>query len=352
MTKDVVKQKYEVVEKIGSGTFASVKKCRLRGSDELYAIKVITKTADNRHNLQREIEIMQKLNHPSIIKYKEMFDTPEKLYVIMELAEGGELFDRVVALKRLEEEEVRACVHQCASALYYLHHTVGIAHRDLKLENILYGDKAQTKFKISDFGLSSTIPPAGSTSLMKTCCGTPEYVAPEVLLNKGYDERADAWSLGVIMFTLLHGYTPFRLKPVETPASNNTESEPKSAEATAEENQHKSLQQLFRDIIKARYKIDEEIVTNPHAQDLIRQFLTPDPSRRITVENVLRHPFVSDSYPSPSSLYRVGPVVEVQTSPLSVASSSSASSADTPSSASLVSPPANPLLLIISSEST
>jgi len=139
------------------------------------------------------------------VKLYEIYDSKDKFYMVMELMHGGELFDRIVEEEFFSEKLASDTIRPIIDAIRYCH-AMGISHRDLKPENILYGSKEnESIIKISDFGLARVV----SNELMTTACGTPGYVAPEVLSGKGYDNFCDFWSIGVILYVLLCGYPPF-----------------------------------------------------------------------------------------------------------------------------------------------
>ena len=150
-----------------------------------------------------EVKILESIGHPNIVQLKEVFDTPKLYYMVLELMTGGELFDRIVEKSKFTEAEAAAAVRAVAEALDYCHKQ-GIVHRDLKPENLLYGDKTDNAvLKVADFGLAK-LSQGAEAELMTTACGTPGYVAPEILEGRGYVGGAcDCWSLGVITYILL-----------------------------------------------------------------------------------------------------------------------------------------------------
>ena len=224
--KSDITKLYEIGDELGSGNFAKVKKAKrkaktadvekevggkkkvvLKAGAEV-AIKIIDKAkVEDMQDIQREIEIMNMVDHPNVINLFEIFDEPKKMNLVMELVTGGELFDRIVAKGNYSEKDAATCMSQLCQALDYLH-TKKIVHRDLKPENLLYASPADdANLKVADFGLARMLT-AGD--MMKTACGTPGYVAPEILKNKGYDSGAvDMWSAGVILYILLCGFPPF-----------------------------------------------------------------------------------------------------------------------------------------------
>eukprot|EP01129_Flabellula_baltica_P005692 TRINITY_DN2075_c0_g1_i1.p1 TRINITY_DN2075_c0_g1~~TRINITY_DN2075_c0_g1_i1.p1 ORF type:complete len:472 (-),score=103.97 TRINITY_DN2075_c0_g1_i1:458-1873(-) len=198
---------YELGDLIGEGTYATVRKGMHKKTGELFAVKIIDTSQYEElqlEHLKREIEITTKLKSEFIINMIEHYSEDDCIYLVLEYAPGGELFDLVVERRHLSEYEAIVLIKQIMQAVHYIH-SKGIAHRDLKLENILVVDKQRLKIKISDFGLSKDF----MKSSLSTSCGTPEYVAPEVILSEPYDEAADIWSIGVITYILLCGQTPF-----------------------------------------------------------------------------------------------------------------------------------------------
>ncbi|TQD98705.1 hypothetical protein C1H46_015698 [Malus baccata] len=196
--------KYEVGRTIGEGTFAKVKFAQNTETGESVAMKVLDRTTIIKHKMvdqiKREISIMKLVRHPYVV-----LASRTKIYIILEFITGGELFDKIVHHGRLSEGEARRYFQQLIDGVDYCH-SKGVYHRDLKPENLLLDSLGN--LKISDFGLSAL--PEQGVSLLRTTCGTPNYVAPEVLSHKGYDGAvADVWSCGVILFVLLAGYLPF-----------------------------------------------------------------------------------------------------------------------------------------------
>ncbi|XP_040107305.1 serine/threonine-protein kinase Chk2 isoform X2 [Oryx dammah] len=260
------------------GACGEVKLAFERKTCKKVAIKIISKRkfaigsereADPALNVETEIEILKKLNHPCIIKIKDFFDA-EDYYIVLELMEGGELFDRVVGHKRLKEATCKLYFYQMLLAVQYLHEN-GIIHRDLKPENVLLSSpKEDCLIKITDFGQSKIL---GETSLMRTLCGTPTYLAPEVLNSfgtAGYNRAVDCWSLGVILFICLSGYPPF--------------------------SEHKTQVSLKDQITSGKYNFIPEVwaEVSEKALDLVKKLLIVDPKARFTTEEALRHPWLQD----------------------------------------------------------
>ncbi|CAH9115299.1 unnamed protein product [Cuscuta europaea] len=201
--------KYELGRTIGEGTFAKVKFAQNTETGESVAIKVLAKSTILKHQLveqiKREISIMKILRHPCIVKLHEVLSSQTKLYFVLEFVSGGVLFDKIVHQGRLCEDEARRYFQQLIDAVAHCH-SKGVYHRDLKPENLLLDSIGN--LKVSDFGLSAL--PMQGVELLHTTCGTPNYVAPEVLGQRGYDgAAADVWSCGVILYVLLAGSLPF-----------------------------------------------------------------------------------------------------------------------------------------------
>jgi len=276
-----INKNYDVEKSsLGSGNFAVVKKCTAKLSNdstkvqkgEVYAVKIIDKSkVEDMGDIEREIEIMGMVSHPNVIKLFEIYDEPKKMNLVMELVTGGELFDRIVSLGQYTEQDAAVVMQTLCEALGYLHN-LNVVHRDLKPENILLASPAaDAPIKVADFGLARMI---AKEDMMKTACGTPGYVAPEVLQNKGYSSGAvDLWSAGVILYILLCGFPPFYEE--ELPA-------------------------LFDQILKGRYDFPspwwDKISDN--AKDLVRRMLTVDPKKRITAAEVLKHPWICGNAPN------------------------------------------------------
>jgi len=257
-------KKYEIKTELGRGAFSIVKLGVNKKSKERVAIKIIDRNdvgTDYEKNIKMEMEILKKVNHPNIISLHEMVEDGNKLYFIMELVTGGELFDRIVEKGSYTEEDAKTLIRKIVSAIEYLH-SKNIAHRDLKPENLLVKDlENDTEVKIADFGLSKII---DENKMMQTACGTPGYVAPEVLNAEGYDKEVDMWSIGVIAYILLCGFPPFYSE---------------------------SVPEVFEQIMKAEYDYPEEYwdEISREAKDFIDNLLVVDVARRLTATQALRH---------------------------------------------------------------
>lgn len=247
---------------LGSGAFSVVKEGTNKETGESYAIKVVTKaklTSEDEAALKDEIQVLQELQHPNIIRLYSVYDEKQFYYLVTEKMMGGELFDRIVQKSYYNEKEARDVCKILFEALGYCHdHQV--AHRDLKPENLLLlsGDN-DSNIKIADFGFAKKCSKPNSLS---TQCGTPGYVAPEILEGMPYDTQADMWSLGVIVYILLGGYPPF-----------------------IEQNQR----DLFRKIRNGQYKFHDEYWSqvSEDAKNLIRSLLTVKPADRKSAQQAL-----------------------------------------------------------------
>ncbi|XP_044471535.1 CBL-interacting serine/threonine-protein kinase 24-like isoform X1 [Mangifera indica] len=259
--------KYEVGRTIGEGTFAKVKFARNRETGESVAMKVLVKSAILKRKMvdqiKREISIMKIVRHPNIVRLHEVLASRTKIYIILEFVTGGELLDKIFRQGRLSENDCRRCFQQLIDAVAHCH-SKGVYHRDLKPENLLldlYGN-----LKVSDFGLSAM--PQQGVELLHTTCGTPNYVAPEVLGHKGYNgAAADVWSCGVILFVLMAGYLPFE----ET-----------------------NLPSLYNKINAAEFSCP--VWFSSGAKSLIHKILDPNPRTRIQIEGIRKDPWFQKNY--------------------------------------------------------
>ncbi|KAJ6337673.1 hypothetical protein OIU76_007367 [Salix suchowensis] len=249
--------KYEVGRTIGEGTFAKVKFAQNTETGESVAMKILDRSTIIKHKMvdqiKREISIMKLVRHPYVVRLHEVLASRTKIYIILEFITGGELFDKIVHHGRLSEAEARRYFQQLIDGVDYCH-SKGVYHRDLKPENLLLD--SQGNLKISDFGLSAL--PEQGVSLLRTTCGTPNYVAPEVLSHKGYDGAiADVWSCGVILYVLIAGYLPFDELDLTT---------------------------LYSKIDRAEFSCPSWFPVG--AKSLIHRILDPKPETRITVEQI------------------------------------------------------------------
>jgi 5'-AMP-activated protein kinase, catalytic alpha subunit len=229
------------------------------------AVKILEKEkikdSSDTERVSREIKILKLVKHHNIVQLFEIIETSKQLYLIMELAEGGELFDYIVARSRLKESEACKFFQQILLGVEYLQ-KVMVVHRDLKPENLLID--SNKNIKIVDFGLSNMYKP-GET--LKTACGSPCYAAPEMIAGKRYHgTTVDVWSCGVILFAMIAGYLPFE--------DSNTS-------------------QLYKKILTADYKCPKWLT--PEAQDLLKKVLNTDPEKRFTIEMIRNHPWFTSN---------------------------------------------------------
>ncbi|XP_046721079.1 serine/threonine-protein kinase H1 homolog isoform X3 [Silurus meridionalis] len=267
-----VTAKYEIKALIGRGSFSRVVRVEHKGTRQPYAIKMIeTRWREGREVCESELRVLRRVRHTNIIQLMEVFETAERVYMVMELATGGELFDRIIARGSFTERDATRVLRMVLDGVRYLH-MLGITHRDLKPENLLYYHPgADSKIMITDFGLASTRK-KGDECLMKTTCGTPEYIAPEILVRKPYTNAVDMWALGVISYILLSGTMPF---------------------------EDDNRMRLYRQILKGKYSFSGEVgIGNPWpsvsnlAKDFIDRVLTVDPGERLTAGQALKHPWI------------------------------------------------------------
>ncbi|XP_072232953.1 serine/threonine-protein kinase MARK2 isoform X12 [Leuresthes tenuis] len=248
---------YRLLKTIGKGNFAKVKLARHILTGKEVAVKIIDKTQLNSSSLQklfREVRIMKMLNHPNIVKLFEVIETEKTLYLVMEYASGGEVFDYLVAHGRMKEKEARAKFRQIVSAVQYCHQKC-IVHRDLKAENLLLD--ADMNIKIADFGFSNEFTLGNK---LDTFCGSPPYAAPELFQGKKYDgPEVDVWSLGVILYTLVSGSLPF---------------------------DGQNLKELRERVLRGKYRIPFYMSTD--CENLLKKFLILNPSKRGSLEQIMR----------------------------------------------------------------
>ncbi|KAH9286560.1 Calcium/calmodulin-dependent protein kinase type 1 [Echinococcus granulosus] len=268
-------------DKLNPGTFCAIKCIRKRSHQ-----KQSEEDAPNEDDfksreasLKNEISVLRRLSHPNIVQLIDAFEDEDSYYLIMELVTGGELFDRIVDKGSFTEKDASDLIRQVLLATEYMH-SREVVHRDLKPENLLfYSPLPTSKIMISDFGLSRIDENEGPLS---AACGTPGYVAPEVLSaqsgKKGYGKEVDCWAIGVITYILLCGYPPFY---------------------------DESDQELFRQIQKARYEFDspywDEI--SDSAKSFIRSLLQKDPSRRASCAEALAHPWIAQNAARDVNIY-------------------------------------------------
>ena len=201
---------YKIEGDLGQGSFAIVKRASHRITGQKVAIKIIKKyelTEDDKNALQNEIDILTNIDHPNIVKLFEVYEDADHYSLVMELMTGGELFDSIIRKETYTEKEASETIRPIIDAIRYCH-SMNIIHRDIKPENLLYSteDPNTRMIKVSDFGLARFI---SLETLASTTCGTPGYVAPEILYQQRYGKECDYWSIGVVLYILLSGIPPF-----------------------------------------------------------------------------------------------------------------------------------------------
>uniref|UniRef100_G3PYL2 Serine/threonine-protein kinase DCLK2 n=1 Tax=Gasterosteus aculeatus aculeatus TaxID=481459 RepID=G3PYL2_GASAC len=264
-----VLDKYDIGKVIGDGNFAVVKECVDRSTGKEFALKIIDKAkcSGKEHLIENEVAVLRKVKHPNIIMLIEEVDTPSELYLVMELVKGGDLFDAITSSAKYTERDACVMVYNLAGALKYLH-GASIVHRDIKPENLLvfeYPDGTKS-LKLGDFGLATVV-----EGPLYTVCGTPTYVAPEIISESGYGLKVDVWAAGVITYILLCGFPPFR-------SENNLQED------------------LFEQILLGRLDFPSPYWDNvtDSAKELIGKMLQVNAEARYTAQDILRHPWVTD----------------------------------------------------------
>ncbi|XP_064880976.1 serine/threonine-protein kinase DCLK2-like isoform X2 [Oncorhynchus nerka] len=264
-----VLDKYKVGKVIGDGNFAVVKDCVERSTGKEYALKIIDKAkcSGKEHLIENEVAVLRRVKHPNIIQLIDEVDTPTELYLVMELVKGGDLFDAITSSTKYTERDASVMVFNLAGALKYLH-SMNIVHRDIKPENLLvceYLDGTKS-LKLGDFGLATVV-----EGPLHTVCGTPTYVAPEIIAEAGYGLKVDIWATGVITYILLCGFPPFR----------------------SEDNLQEDL---FDQILVGRLDFPAPYWDNvtDSAKELIGRMLQVNVEARYTAQDILSHPWVTD----------------------------------------------------------
>ncbi|XP_056137058.1 serine/threonine-protein kinase MARK1 isoform X2 [Lampris incognitus] len=256
---------YRLLKTIGKGNFAKVKLARHTLIGREVAVKIIDKTQLNPTSLQklfREVSVMKILNHPNIVKLFEVIETEKTLYLIMEYASGGEVFDYLVAHGRMKEKEARAKFRQIVSAVQYCHQK-RIVHRDLKAENLLLD--SEMNIKIADFGFSNEFTVG---TKLDTFCGSPPYAAPELFQGKKYDgPEVDVWSLGVILYTLVSGSLPF---------------------------DGQNLKELRERVLRGKYRIPFYMSTD--CENLLKKLLVLNPGKRGSLQQIMKERWMNVGY--------------------------------------------------------
>uniref|UniRef100_A0A8C3NC96 Ribosomal protein S6 kinase n=1 Tax=Geospiza parvula TaxID=87175 RepID=A0A8C3NC96_GEOPR len=271
---------YEIKEDIGIGSYSVCKRCVHKATETEFAVKIIDKS---KRDPSEEIEILLRYGqHPNIITLKDVYDDGKFVYLVMELMRGGELLDRILRQKCFSEREASAVLCTITKTVDYLH-SQGVVHRDLKPSNILYMDESGNpdSIRICDFGFAKQL--RAENGLLMTPCYTANFVAPEVLKRQGYDAACDIWSLGILLYTMLAGFTPFANGPDDTP------------------------EEILARIGSGKYALtggNWDSVSDT-AKDIVSKMLHVDPHQRLTAVQVLRHPWiVNREYLSQNQLSR------------------------------------------------
>lgn len=270
--KNTLFGKYEIGKLLGCGAFAKVYHARCIGTGQSVAVKVIQKTKiTNTSNIKKEIAIMSRLHHPHIVKLYEVLATKSKIYVVIEFVKGGELFAKV-AKGRFDEDTARKYFQQLISAVGFCH-SRGIYHRDLKPENLLIDENGH--LKVSDFGLSAATDQIRQDGMLHTICGTPSYVAPDILVKKGYDgAKVDVWSCGIILYVLTAGYLPFN---------------------------DSNLMEMYKKIYRGVYQCPNWMSSD--LKRFLSRLLDTNPATRITIDQIFQDPWFRKGYENVSQPY-------------------------------------------------
>uniref|UniRef100_A0A9J8C293 Ribosomal protein S6 kinase n=1 Tax=Cyprinus carpio carpio TaxID=630221 RepID=A0A9J8C293_CYPCA len=259
---------YELKEDIGVGSYSICKRCIHRVTAMEFAVKIIDKS---KRDPSEEIEILMRYGqHPNIITLKDVYDEGRFVYLVTELMKGGELLDKILRQKFFSEREASAVLYTITKTVDYLH-CQGVVHRDLKPSNILYMDDSGNpdSIRICDFGFAKQL--RGDNGLLLTPCYTANFVAPEVLMRQGYDAACDIWSLGVLLYTMLAGYTPFANGPNDTP------------------------EEILLRIGSGKFSLSggNWDSVSDSSKDLLSHMLHVDPHQRYSAEQVLKHSWIA-----------------------------------------------------------
>ncbi|XP_029101901.1 calcium/calmodulin-dependent protein kinase type 1D-like isoform X1 [Scleropages formosus] len=272
---DNIREVFDFIEVLGSGAFSEVFMVKERKTGKHFALKCVKKKPKRDSILENEIAVLRRIKHENVVGLEDFYESRTHYYLVMQLVSGGELFDRILDRGVYTEKDASLVIRQVLHGVSYLHKN-GIVHRDLKPENLLYFSQDEnSKIMISDFGLSKM----EDNGIMSTACGTPGYVAPEVLAQKPYSKAVDCWSIGVITYILLCGYPPF-YEETET--------------------------RLFSKIMKAQYEFDSPFWDDisDSAKDFIRNMMQKNPKMRYAPDQALRHPWIIGETARNQDIYR------------------------------------------------
>ncbi|XP_074536230.1 serine/threonine-protein kinase DCLK1b isoform X2 [Halichoeres trimaculatus] len=263
-----IAERYKVGRTLGDGNFAVVRECVERSTGREYALKIINKDKckGKEHMIQSEVSILRRVKHPNIVLLIEEMDTHSDLFLVMELVKGGDLFDAITSSNKYTERDASCMLFNLASAIKYLH-SLNIVHRDIKPENLLVYEHqdGSRSLKLGDFGLATVV-----NGLLYTVCGTPTYVAPEIVAETGYGLKVDIWAAGVILYILLCGFPPFR----------------------GGEDQEALFEQILRGQLDFPASYWDNV--SDSAKALITGMLQVEVNQRYTAVQVLDHPWVND----------------------------------------------------------
>jgi len=254
---------YTVGKELGSGGFSVVRIGKDKQDNTEWALKMIQMSVFKQHQEQteKEVSVMASLNHPGVVHLREVIVTPKFYVIVMEVLRGGELFDRIVQREKYDENDAIVVARSVLETIDFLH-AHGVVHRDLKPENLIFDKPGEdARIKLTDFGFATFF---SQNAKLTASCGTPEYVAPEVLDSKPYDNAVDMWSCGVIIYILLCGFPPFY-------GENDDD--------------------LFDKVCACRYEFLSPYwdPVSEDAKDLIRKLLVIDPKKRLTASQALKH---------------------------------------------------------------
>lgn len=280
--------KYELGRTLGEGNFGKVKLAKNIETGQPFAVKILEK---NRiielkitDQIKREIATLKLLQHPNVVRLHEVLASKSRIYMVLEYVTGGELFDRIASKGKLPEADGRKMFQQLIDGVSYCH-SKGVFHRDLKPENVLVD--ANGNIKISDFGLSALPQHLRDDGLLHTTCGSPNYVAPEILSNRGYDgATSDIWSCGVILYVILTGYLPF---------------------------DDRNLAVLYQKIFKGDAQVPKWM--SPGAKNMIKRILDPNPVTRITTAGIKADEWFKQDYTPMESAEEQDACISIQDAP-------------------------------------
>ncbi|XP_008997735.4 maternal embryonic leucine zipper kinase isoform X4 [Callithrix jacchus] len=260
---------YELHETIGTGGFAKVKLACHILTGEMVAIKIMDKNTlgSDLPRIKTEIDALKNLRHQHICQLYHVLETANKIFMVLEYCPGGELFDYIISQDHLSEEETRVVFRQIVSAVAYVH-SQGYAHRDLKPENLLFDE--YHKLKLIDFGLCAK-PKGNKDYHLQTCCGSLAYAAPELIQGKSYlGSEADVWSMGILLYVLMCGFLPF---------------------------DDDNIMALYKKIMRGKYDVPKWLSRSSIL--LLQQMLQVDPKKRISMKNLLNHPWIMQDHNYP-----------------------------------------------------